>query len=277
MIVVFTTQIPILCVYTKKNWSDMVDNGFVGKSFGLGKNDYGNLDIFCAWFLAPEIQNCLVIDDFGVISAKRTFKVYSEEHRMIKLVEYISLSEGKTICGRFSFDSTKTFEGIKILYRKQDSLCCDIEEICSDCVIKTEMKCFNCEMSRACKTCLDLVSQKKTYSTDSIMLKRQPPDEKHQMLHLYEGEYKRKQIKIDFESAREYLMKENYKMVVRRRFEKIQNKMDCELYTKDEDLPEHKEIFVYGFEHIKTDKIDKFVLIGCESDELSENDKLFNF
>ena len=62
---------------------------------------------------------CLVIDDFGIISAKRTFKGYSEEHRMIKLDEYISLSEGKTVSGRFSIDWTKTFERIKIPHRKQ--------------------------------------------------------------------------------------------------------------------------------------------------------------
>ena len=54
-----------------------------------------------------------MIEDFGVISAERTFNGYSEEHRMIKRDEFISLSEGKTIFGRFSFDWTKTFEGKK--------------------------------------------------------------------------------------------------------------------------------------------------------------------
>ena len=30
-------------LYIHKNyWSDLVDNGFVGKPFGLGKNDYSN-------------------------------------------------------------------------------------------------------------------------------------------------------------------------------------------------------------------------------------------
>ena len=61
----------ITCVYYtdtdslyihKKYWSDLVDNGFVAKSFGLGQNDYGNLGIFYAWFLAPKIKYCLVID-----------------------------------------------------------------------------------------------------------------------------------------------------------------------------------------------------------------------
>ena len=48
-------------------------------------------------------------------------------------------------------------------------------------------------------------------------------------------------------------------------------------YTKYENIPENKEIFIYGFKHIKTDKIDNYILIGCESDELYENNKLFNF
>ena len=91
----------------KKQRSTLVDNGFVRKSLGLGKNDYGNSCIFYAWFLAPKIKYCLVIDDFGVISAKRTFKGYSEEHRMIKVDESISLSEGKTVSGVFSIDWTK--------------------------------------------------------------------------------------------------------------------------------------------------------------------------
>ena len=126
---------------------------------------------------------------------------------MIKLDEYISLSEGKTVSGRFSIDWTKTFEGIKIPHRKQDCSDCNNEKIWSDCIIKPKMKCFNCEMEKACKSCLDLISQKKTYSTDINMLKRKPPNEQHQMLPHYVGKYEPKQSNIDFESAKELLMK----------------------------------------------------------------------
>ena len=261
----------------KKHWFTLVDKGFVGKSLGLGKNDYGNSGIFYAWFLAPKIKYCLVIDDFGIISAKRTFKGYSEEHRMLKLEEYISLSEGKTVSGRFSIDWTKTFEGIKIPHRKQDCSDCDNEKFCSDCIIKPKKNCFNCEMERSCKSCLDLISQKKTYSTDINMLKRKPPNEYHQMLPYYEGKYETIQNNIDFESAKEILMKEDYKMIVQRRFERINDMITCKSYIKYEDLPENKEIFIYGFKHIKTEKIDNYILMGCESDELYENNNLFNF
>ena len=171
----------------KKHCSTLVEKGYVGKHLGQGKNDYGDSGIFYAWFLALKIKYCSVIDDFGIITAKRTFKGYSEEHRMIKLEEYLSLSEGKTVSGRFSIDWTKTFEGIKIPHRKQDCSECDNTKICNDCLIKPKKNCFNCEMEKACKLCLDLISQKKTYSTDINMLKRKPSNEQHQMLPHYVG------------------------------------------------------------------------------------------
>ena len=197
---------------------------------------------------------------------------------MIKLDEYMSISEGKTVSGRFSIDWTKTFEGIKLPHRKQDCPDCDNRRKCSDCVIKPKLNCFNCEMQRACKSCLDLISQKKTYSTDNNMLKRKPPNEKHQMLPCYVGKYDPKQNNVDFESAKEVLMKEDDEMIVKRRFERIFNMMmDCKSYSKNEEISENKEIFIYGFKHVKSDKIDNYILIGCESNELFENDKLFNF
>ena len=139
------------------------------------------------------------------------------------------------------------------------------------------MNCFNCEMERSCKSCLDLISQKKTYSTDINMLKRKPPNEQHQMLPNYVGKYEPKQNNIDFESAKEVLMKEDDKMVEKRRIERINDMISYKSYIKYEDLSENKEIFIYAFKHVKTDKIDNYILIGCESDELLENNKLFNF
>ena len=82
---------------------------------------------------------------------------------------------------------------------------------------------------------------------------------------------------IDFESAIEILMKEDYKMVVKTRFERIYNRMEGKSYIKHEDIPENKEIFVYGFRHIQADKVDNYILIGCESAELYENNILLNF
>ena len=65
-----------------------------------------------------------MFDNFGVNSAKPTFKGFSEKHRMIKLNEFLSLPEGNTISGRFSNDWTKPFEGIKMPQRTQDCVGC---------------------------------------------------------------------------------------------------------------------------------------------------------
>ena len=70
-------------------------------------------------------------------------------------------------------------------------------------------------MERVCKTCSSLISQKKTYATDINMLKRKPANEYHQMLRKYEAKYEPRQNIIDVESAKEILMKEDDKMVVK--------------------------------------------------------------
>ena len=79
-------------------------------------------------------------------------------------------------------------------------------------------------------------------------------------------------------NAREILMNEDDKMVVKRRFERIIiMMMDCKSYIKNEDFSENKDKFVYGFKHVKTDKVDDYILIGCELDVIYENNKLFKF
>ena len=107
------------------------------------------------------------------------------------------------------------------------------------------MNCFNCEMDRTCESCLDLISQKRTYSSDINMLKRKPQNEYYRMLPRYEGEYKPNQIFTDFESAREILMEEEYYKVVKRRFERTYNLMECISYMKTEDIPEKKRFILW--------------------------------
>ena len=98
------------------------------------------------------------------------------------------------------------------------------------------------------------------------------------MLPHYVGKYEHKQNNIDFESAKNIFIKEDNKMIVERRFERKYNMMmDFKSYIKYEDIPENKEKFIYSFKPVKTDKIDNYILIGCQSNELFENDKLFNF
>ena len=115
-------------------------------------------------------------------------------------------------------------------------------------------------------------------------MKRKPPDDYYQLLSLYVGESSsREQVNtlrqknVDFQSAKEILMKEDDKMIVKRRFERIYNAIESMADTKYEDIPENKEVIVYGFKHNKKDKVANYLLIGDGLDELYEDDKLFNF
>ena len=109
------------------------------------------------------------------------------------------------------------------------------------------MNCFNCDVERACESCLDLVSQKKTYYTDNNVLRGKSAKEYHQILPWYVGEYKPKTSITDFEAAKEVLLTSEKSMIGNRRFERINKLISCKSYIKSEDVPENKEIFVYGF------------------------------
>ena len=82
--------------------------------------------MFYAWLLASDVKYFLVNNEIGLISAKRSFKGYSENYRKIKLEYFISLSEGKSMSGRFLIDWSKTSERIEKPHRKDDCLDCDI-------------------------------------------------------------------------------------------------------------------------------------------------------
>ena len=59
-------------------------------------------------------------------------------------------------------------------------------------------------------------------------------------------------------------MKEDDKMVAKRRFERINSLIACKSYIQYKDIPEIKEIFIYGCKHNKTDEINQYIVIGCD-------------
>ena len=82
-------------------------------------------------------------------------------------------------------------------------------------------------MERSGEAFLERLNQKKTDSVVIKMLKRKTADDYHQMLPYDVGEYEPKQSNIDSEHARELFIRESDKMVVKRRFERIYNMMEC--------------------------------------------------
>ena len=56
-----------------KHWDKLEKAGLVGKNLLQGKNDYKDGGIFYGLFLAPKINNCLIINRYGDISEKKDF------------------------------------------------------------------------------------------------------------------------------------------------------------------------------------------------------------
>ena len=106
------------------------------------------------------------------------------------------------------------------------------------------------------------------------MFERKPPNGNQQILPHYIGEYERRQNNIDFESAKEISTEADKKMIVKKRFECMYNARESMDYTKNENFPEKKEVCIYGFKHIRTNKVTNYITIGCKLVELYENDKL---
>ena len=107
-------------------------------------------------------------------------------------------------------------------------------------------------MERICNTCLDLISRKKTYSTDINMLKRKPLNEYHQTLPWFVVSCAPRKNIIDFESAKESLLKDEAKMVAKRQFERRNKIIESKPCIKNEDIAENKEILIYGFKGIES-------------------------
>ena len=82
------------------------------------------------------------------------------------------------------------------------------------------------------------------------------------MLPWHVGEYKPKTSNINFEAQKKVLLTAEEPVIENKRSERINNLIACKWYIENADLLENNQIFFYGFKHIKTEKIDNYILIG---------------
>ena len=82
------------------------------------------------------------------------------------------------------------------------------------------------------------------------------------MLPWYVGKYTPKISIINFEAAKEFSRTAEKPMIEKRFFDRINFMIENKSYTKHEDVLETNESLVYGFTHIKTNKIGVFMLMG---------------
>ena len=83
-----------------KHWDTLEKAGLVGKNLLQGKNDYKDGGVFYGLFLAPKIKYCLIINKYGVISEKKTFKGFKDVSDKLNRKELFNMADGDKLVAK---------------------------------------------------------------------------------------------------------------------------------------------------------------------------------
>ena len=136
-------------------------------------------------FLASKIEYCIVIDENGILSQKTTFKGYDQNVVGLNFKDFLDLERGETILGESKLSWKRDLRGIKIPHRVFQCPQCDNDRICKQFGISPRMNCFECEVFKACNSCLNRRTQYKYYSTEINKFKKLAENEFGFMLPHY--------------------------------------------------------------------------------------------
>ena len=149
-----------------KHWNTLEKAGLVGKNLLQGKNDYKDGGVFYGLFLAPKIKYCLIINKYGVISEKKTFKGFKDVSDKLDRKEYFNMADGDKLVAKIPLSWKESFsQGVVIPHKMRD--------------------CNNCTKDILCDDCDKLVNQNKEFSANLNELKREKPNNFGHMLPKY--------------------------------------------------------------------------------------------
>ena len=139
----------------------------VGEGLCQGKNDCKTGGIFCGLFLAPKINYCLTIDDYGIIQEQKTFKGFNDSKRLLDRSQYFKMKEGKKISAMLPRSRKKSFNN-GVLKPKKSRFCNE------------------CNIEKTCDKCNKNINESKEVEAKLNDLKRHPPNNLGYMLPYYE-------------------------------------------------------------------------------------------
>ena len=154
-------------MYIENKHSDKLDKaGLVGKNLLQGKNDYKDGGVWYGLFLAPKIKYCLIINKYGVIDEKKTFKGFKDVSDNLDRKEYFKMADGDNLIAKIPPSWKKSFsQGVIIPHKMRN--------------------CDNCTKDILCDDCDKLVNQNKKFSANLKELKREKPSDFGHMLPKY--------------------------------------------------------------------------------------------
>ena len=150
----------------------------IGKQLGQSKNDYGDsAGIVHVLFLAPKIENCIVVNKIGVISQTITFKGCDQDITRVGFKDFLDLQKSKTVRKMSKLNWKRESKGAKIPHRVIDCEVCRTDVKCQSCFKDPKMNSLEDELCKCCDKHLKRITQIKYHSTEINKLKRQPPNE----------------------------------------------------------------------------------------------------
>ena len=149
-----------------KHWEKLEKAGLVGKNLLQGQNDYKDGGIFYGLFLAPKLKYCFIINKYGVISEKKTFKGFKDVSDKLNRNEYFKMFEGDKLVAKVPLSWKRSFSQAVVIPHKMRN-------------------CNNCTKNFLCDDCDKLVNQNKEFSANLIELKREKPNDFGHMLPKY--------------------------------------------------------------------------------------------
>ena len=117
-----------------KHWDKLKNLGLVGKDLLQGKNDYKHGGIIYALFLAPKIKYCIIINKYGVISEKKTFKGFTNVSDNLDRKEYFKMADGDKLVAKVPLSWKKSFsQGVVIPHKMKNCHYCKKDILCDIC------------------------------------------------------------------------------------------------------------------------------------------------
>ena len=159
--------------------------GLIGKNLFQSKNDYGKGEFLYGLFPALKIKFRIVFDENGILSQKTTFNGFDESMVGLYFKVILDLEGGDTLLGKSKLNWKRDLHGMRITLTAFHCPQCDNGKISKQCEMSPKMKCFECEVVKACRICLKRITQFKICSTEIIKLKRLHENEFGYMLPHY--------------------------------------------------------------------------------------------
>ena len=155
-------------LYIEKKYLDVFDKAnLVGENLGQGKNDYRTGGIFYGLFLAPKINYCLTIGDYGILQEHKTFKGINDSKRLLDQSQYVKKIESKKISGLLPRSWKKSFNNGVIIPKRM--------RFCNESSIE-----------KTCDKCNYIINENKEFKANRSELKRHPPNEFGYLFPYYE-------------------------------------------------------------------------------------------